>query len=310
MSELENPDLLTLEQLLLQLKMRSGEYCGARTGVTLVLYYGKSMGELAPTVSRLVELYFSAIPPGAIRSMQGSTGVWREFAKQNLNTRVRKLAAQGMDYDSIHLSSGEPGNVGDYGFHFFGTDLSHFDFSPREACSCVLEFPLVALSAEQRGRFEDFVATAGEVEPLESGYAGYAFKHLARTWREQAMPWISQRAPRFLGVDISNDSFTRVARRRVVNVSWITLLGRPLVDELGGEAQIRSQLSPEIRLRQLASGLAIVAGEVPPIGDVNRGLHDLQWLKEVAALTRPVRASLQIGFGSETFRRTWPNRLD
>lgn len=310
MTDIENPDLPTLEQLVHRLKMRSGEYCVARAGVTLVLYYGKSMSELAPTVSKLMERYFAAIPPGAIRSMLSSTGVWREFKTQNLTTRVRKLGAEGMDYDSIHLSSGAPGNVDDYGFHFFGTDLSHFDLSPREACSCVLEFPLAALSAEQRGRFEDFVAAAAEIEPFESGYAGYSFKHLARTWRDQAMPWISQRAPRFLGVDISNDGFAWAARRRVVNVSWITLLGHPLIKELGGETQIRTQLSAGIRLRPLTSGLAIVAGEVPPIGDVNRGAPDLQLLKEVNALTRPVRASLQIGFGSEAFRRTWPDRLD
>ena len=100
------------------------------------------------------------------------------------------------------------------------------------------------------------------------------------------------------------------ARRRVVNVSWITLLGDPLVKLLGGEDQIRARLSPAIRLRALASGLAIVAGEVPPIGDVNRGLHDIRWLKEVAALTKPERITMEMGFGSETFRRTWLHHLD
>ncbi|MGH2549660.1 MAG: hypothetical protein ACRDHN_09730, partial [Thermomicrobiales bacterium] len=165
-------DLLALDSERLQLKMRSGEYCAAGTGVALVLYYGKSKGELAPVVAKLVELYFSAIPPGAIRSMQSASGVWREFVKQNLSIRMRKLAAEDMDYDSIHLSSGEPRNVGDHGFHFFGTDLSHFDISPREACCCVLEFPLAELSTERRERFEDFVAAATEVEAFESGYAG------------------------------------------------------------------------------------------------------------------------------------------
>ncbi|WP_457331029.1 type VI immunity family protein [Rhizobacter sp. P5_C2] len=310
MTDTEDQELRILEELQLQLNVRSGEYCAARTGVTLVLYYGRSTRNLAGAVGRLVDLYLAAIPEGAMRSTLSATGIWRGYTKQGLSTQLRRLTAQDVEYTSIHLSSGEPAHMGDYGFHFFGSDLSNFELWPRETCSCILEFPLSVLRPGRREHFEDFVAEAAAVEPFESGYAGYAFKHLSETWGDQAMPWIAQKAPRFLGLDISYDSFAEVARRRVVNVSWITLLGQPLVDDLGGEAQIRSQLSSEVRLRSIASGLAIVAGEVPPIGDVNRGPHDLQWLKEVAALTRPVRASMEIDFGSETFRRTWLSRLD
>jgi hypothetical protein len=290
--------------------MRRGEYCAGRVGVTLTLYYGKSTRDLAASVSKLVALYLAAIPAGSIRSIISATGVWRDFTNAGLATRLCKLAAADADYAAIELKSGEPGNLGEYGFHFFGTDMSHFDIWPREASECVFEFPLAMLNADQRGRFEQFIAAAADIEPFESGHAGYAFKHLYRTWGNEALEWVAQKAPRFLGVDISNDSFSSFARRRVVNASWITLLGHPLIKELGGEAQIRFQLSPEIRLRSLATGLAIVAGDVPPIGDVSRGAQDLQLLKEVAALTRPVRAALQIGFGSQAFRRYWPNRLD
>lgn len=307
---LEEIGVKELDALRLQLKMRSGEYCVVRTGVTLVLYYGKSMRDMVAPLTRLLDAYFAAIPENSIRSMLSNSGVWREFSKAGLATRVRKLASDGVDFTSINLGSGEPSHVGEYGFHFFGTDLSSFDVSPREACSCMFEFPLSMLNAEHRERFESFVAEICDAESFESGYAGYAFKHLTRSWRDQALAWIAQKAPRFLGLDISYDSFSAVARRRVVNVPWITLLGHHLIKELGGEAQIRSQLSPEIRLRSLATGLAIVTGDVPPIGDVSRGAQDLQLLKEVAALTRPVRAALQIGFGSQAFRRFWPNRLD
>ena len=306
----DTPGLDELEGLTLRLKARSGEYCAARTGVTLVLYYGKSMRDMAAPLTKLLDAYFAVIPDGSIRSILSQSGVWREFTKAGLAMRVRKLASEGTDFTSINLSSGDPSHVGEYGLHFFGTDLSNFDVSPREACSCTFEFPLSVLKLEYRHLFESFVAEICDLEPFESGYAGYAFKHLTRSWRDQALAWIAQKAPRFLGLDISYDTFSAAARRRVVNVSWITLLGHPLVKELGGEAQIRSQLSPEIRLRNLESGLAIIAGDVPPIGDVNRGAQDLQLLKEVAALTRPVRISMEIGFGSESFRRNWLSRFD
>jgi hypothetical protein len=88
------------------------------------------------------------------------------------------------------------------------------------------------------------------------------------------------------------------------------LLGNDLVENLGGEPRIREQLSPEVLIRPLQTGLMLIAGETVPIGDVNRGLQDVRWLKEVAALTKPVRARMEIGFGSDTFRHGWLDRLD
>ena len=190
MSDLENSDVQTLERLTLQLSMRSGDYCGARTGVTLVLFHGKRMQELVGTVARLFDLYLAAIPEGVICSAQSPSGQWREYSARRLATRLRLMGSEQADYENIHLSSGEMGSVGEYGFHFFGSDLTNFDIKPRECCCCVMEFPISALDVVNRGRFEEFVVAATDLEPVESGYAGYAFKHLSMTWREQAFPWI------------------------------------------------------------------------------------------------------------------------
>lgn len=70
------------------------------------------------------------------------------------------------------------------------------------------------------------------------------------------------------------------------------------------------QLSPEVGMQSFTNGIMLITGDTPPIGDTNGDLQDIRWLKEVAALTKPVRAKMEIGFGSPTFRRTWLNRLD
>jgi hypothetical protein len=300
----------TLKELKLYVKMRSGEYCAASVGVTLVLYYAKSMEELADVVPKMYELYQSFIPERALRSLLGTTGVWRKATKQALTSRFRQLHKEGVDYTSINLNSGELGHLGDYGFHFFGSDLCHTEIYPRETCSFIMEFPIEALAPEQRERFKEFVMAASGIADFESGYGGYAFKHLSMTWRGQALDWIFRLTQHYLALDISNNSFDSVARRRVVNVSWITLLGHDVTADLGGTERIREQLSPEVKMQSLTNGTMLIAGDTPPIGDTNGDLQDIRWLKEVAALTKPVRAKMEIGFGSPTFRRTWLNRLD
>jgi Protein of unknown function (DUF3396) len=300
----------SLGDLRLQLKLRSGEYCAVRVGVTLVVYYAKPMRELAEVVQRLIDLYLSFVPDHSIQSMLSTTGVWREFSKQSLSAGLRKLAADGADYRSIHLGSEASANVGEYGFHFFGSNFSKIDVSPRETCAAIFEFPAGALARDSKGRFEEFVVAVAESETFESGYGGYAFKHLFETWRDQALPWIGQRAQRYLGLDISYDSFRRAARGRVINVSWITLLGGGVTQALGGAKYISEQLSSEVRVRSLTTGLLLVAGESAPIGDTNRGVQDIRLLKEVALLTKSVRGRMEIGFGSDAFRRGWLDRFD
>jgi len=93
-------------------------------------------------------------------------------------------------------------------------------------------------------------------------------------------------------------------------VSWITLLGHIVSGDLGGVNHIRERLSPEVRMRSLKHGNMLVAGDTPPIGDVNNGLHDLRLLKEVTAVTKRSRAHYAIGFGNSTFRKTWLTRID
>jgi len=306
-SELNNQEF---EKLQLHIKMRSGEYCAARVGVTLTFFYAKAMQELVEVVKTLLDLYQAFISPKAIRSLINLSGTGKTYSKQGLDTLFRHLAREKTDYSSINLSSGEPGHVGDYGFQFYGSDLKNEDIHPFEACCCIMEFPVDVLAPHQRKRFEEFTTTIAEVAPFESGSAGYSFKHLGLMWRGQAMPWIAQQALHYLAVDISNHCFDNVARRRLVNVNWLTLIGQQVCEDLGGEARIREQLSPEIIMQPLRYGVLLIAGDTPPVGDVQQGLQDIKWLKEMAAFTKYVRARMELGFGNSTFRRTWINRFD
>jgi Type VI immunity for VRR-NUC len=309
MSDIAPTSPEALNDLQLTLNVRSGAFSAVRAGVTLVLYYAKPMRDMTQAVGKFVEEYLAVVPEGSIRSMLTPSGVWREFTIDSVKRRVRRLSADGLDYSSLHISSGAPANVGDYGLHFFGSNLKNTDIKPDEACASIFEFPLM-IARDEPHRFIDFAARIAEIEPFESGFGGYAFKHLSETWRDQALAWIGQHAPRYLALDISYDTLRNGARGHVVNVSWLTLLGQSVVAALGGEPAIREKVSPRIVVRPLSTGLMLLVGERPPVGDVNRGATDIGPLKEVAALTKGVRAKVQVGFGGDSFRTRWLNRFD
>ena len=50
---------------------------------------------------------------------------------------------------------------------------------------------------------------------------------------------------------------------------------------------MRERLSAAIDVHPLKYGTVLVAGETPPLGEVNRQAPDIGPLREVAALTRP-----------------------
>lgn len=84
-----------MEELKLYLKMRNGEYCAARVGVMLVIYYAKSIQELADVVPEMYRLYTSFIPDGVLKSLAGVKGSWIKTTKRALMSRFNQLQKEG-----------------------------------------------------------------------------------------------------------------------------------------------------------------------------------------------------------------------
>ena len=157
----------------------------------------------------------------------------------------------------------------------------------------------------------EWVVSVAEITPFETGQFGYCFNQLQRTWTSEADEFIGRMAMRFRGFDILEPQMAREARGLVPNCSWLTLLGDGVVEKLGGERAIHSAVSPAVTLRRIRGGLLLVAGELPPVGDVNRRALDLGPVKEVARVTKPARVTKRVLFyGAEAFRHNWVNRFD
>ena len=98
-------------------------------------------------------------------------------------------------------------------------------------------------------------------------------------------------AIRHPGYDVEYNEASRLRLgRRVRGARWLTFAGKEITDKLGGRAGLRGALSNAIAVEPLGSGLIIRAGELPELGDVDKGIG-VPLLREVAAALEPVPGS-------------------
>ena len=124
----------------------------------------------------------------------------------------------------------------------------------------------------------DFVraAIAGTFA-LSAGWAGYAIAinenrgPLKPALKDRLRAWLKRHPGLGHG---GNFTIYERALHGISNVSWLTLLGRELVERKGGREAIEkclAALSSDIVVHPLGDGICIQAGLLPQIGDVNRG---------------------------------------
>jgi hypothetical protein len=144
---------------------------------------------------------------------------------------------------------------------------------------------------------DDVVALARDALadfPLHSGYCGYSF-----IWNEvddnaeaATYEWSNPlylRYPGFNNGDVGQ--FNNAIPGGLVAVSWLTFLGKGLVEQLGGLAKLDKALPSGASLIALPPGGCIVrTGPQPELGDVNRR-DKLPSYRAVGKVLAPCRAS-------------------
>jgi len=241
-------------------------------------------------------------------------GKWRTASADRLRRPTRRLGSSGpMPFYAWTSVSGE---------RFESASAVTFTATVRESAGGHLSFIRAtfptALTTE--AAVEEFVIVARrwcERVPTLHGYGGLTVNQSPHEPQVNS-GMLLQIAERFHGFEIDDCGGTvLVARDFIKSTNWLTFLGRPFIDRLGGVVELRSGLSPAIDLLPLKSGGAIVwAGRLPVRGDIHKD-DDLESYREVARRLRPVcldahppLGPAEVGsFGSEK-TRLWLGRLD
>jgi hypothetical protein len=302
---------MEMGQLVRRVVKGGTEYVIVRPGITLCMLYSTPASELAPAVADILDAYIRFIPSGALGTYLSADGSWKSAPKRVIDKTLKELRATGPgDYAECHLGQEPPRNVGDYGVHFYASPLDD-ESSPLEDGILYLEFPPALSDFTTPDAFVEFVRTAADTHEFDSGYCGYAFKHLHESFVDESFDAIGKMAMRYVGFDISADVVRLDARARVCNVSWLTLLGPAITEQLGDLERLRKALPDVATISPLALGVMIRATELPTVGDVNRGANDVGALRAVSELTRELRVDApNLGPDDEDFAERWLGRFD
>lgn len=175
-------------------------------------------------------------------------------------------------------------------------------------------FPVAMFAGDLRP-FIALVKKFAERAPFFFGYAGFSFSEsLEAATKQTNEQYLVGPAMRFSGVEVEADLATGMCcQRQIKGVNWLTLVAPQLVEQVGGKAALRAQLSDAIDFHDLKTGLLIQAGPEPGLGDVNAG-ERLPLTREVHRALTPIRIREHDGFGGRFFwqdeTRRWMRRLD
>lgn len=206
---------------------------------------------------------------------------------------IKDAPGFAVDEYTLELRSGEqpPGMV------HIGMPLSFVDTDPDAA----VEF--------FRGLVDEF--------PFINGTAGYGFNfEWSREGEMKSMPVEIRAGRRFLGLNVRNRTQEGMLYRQFKTAHWLTFISTALLEELGGTATLETVLDDQVEQIPVKHGIVLRAGKTPPIGDVNRQAPDIEPLRKVNQLIRPLRIDEWYSGGMNLFAidpddaNAWITRLD
>ena len=283
-----------------------------RPGISIDLFYDGPLGQIGSALAGIIEDYLGFIAPDAIEKYLSSSGGYKKLGKKTLATYLDALssAEEGDEFFELHLGPGvEPGPG--YSVHLHATGLDDPDTYPDQTNLLTLEFPPDFVEKRGAQAFIDFLLACVDRHPVYFALAGYAFQHAVMTLASEAQEEIAKAAMRYLGFDISYNDISDDLRGYVHNVSWLNVYGSALTKKLGGAAKLKGQLSEGATLTELKHGVLVRVSPLPPIGDVNKKAPDIQPLKALAQVVKPIRiATDYLGSDDDEFAERWLTRLD
>jgi hypothetical protein len=137
--------------------------------------------------------------------------------------------------------------------------------------------------------FRDLVLEVASALPFRSGHAGLGFAYNSGDPEDERDEQLAAWNKRFHGIDTgSPEDSAPFASRHIRGVNWLTMLDAAFVTTVGGKKALEG-LGPDITVHALPRGVAIQAGPLPRLGDVNE-LEDMTPYVKLNKLLKPIRA--------------------
>jgi hypothetical protein len=270
--------------------------------VNLTLYMLRPHTEVVDAVEQALEKYLRAMGAQALGWYVDGEGDWQELDEKGWEFIRRKF--RGPRGARIELAE-RPEAVTGYEFRYHG--ITH---PPEAACLLSFWLPTEYLETHGPAHVRPLLLELARELPFTSGHSG-----LILHYPEDVAGYsraVRELSPRYPGMDLPESSLSLTLGTQVKGVSWLTLLGQPVLGALGGVEGLRGRLrSPGTTVEELGAERAVVTlGEWPEAGDMAEG-RTLPAYRELARVLEPWlyrRRTLWSGFTEEELRR-WERRF-
>jgi hypothetical protein len=248
----------------------------------LMEFYG-SGADVAPFGAGALDRYLSVVPPNESVFVLGKADRTYKRLTQQSERRIRHTLSEGGGFYSFKNAAGF--EVGDYSF-----ELKLDSSASWLTSNLVFAFPIAWGEAPLVERSVEFFLSIVADIPFWGAVSSFGFDMVwGREFEQAAAPTgfsLARRYQGFLVRDRDQDSrLAELANGRLVerlkSPGWLTFLGKPLCDRVGGHEHLLKVLGPGIELRPIRDGLLLRTGTTPPIGDVNRPDGDVEPLARV-----------------------------
>ena len=281
-----------------------------REGLAICFYLRHSHAELWRPVLHSVEVFRRAVGARALNWSIDWNGD-PERLTDALWEELRREMAERRSYSFLLEEKND--QVSGYSVEYKGAALKPHLVPARDYVNGLHYFlPVEYLEEQGPEAVKALTLQLVSELPISYGYVSLAFNYgdgLHRTGWKVLKPWCF----RYPGMDVPNVS--RVGMDLgggVRNAYWLTLLGPPVLEELGGVSGLRGRLrAPAITVEELPPARALVClGEWPETGDMEAGLTLPQY-RELALVLEPWQVLTRLPFGTltEAEQRRWDRRF-
>lgn len=254
-----------------------------RVGLSFSFYMYRPHAEVVPAVMRALEIYVDAVGPQALKYYADDEGEGQVLDEAGWDW-VRREMLQPV---GTNMQLFDAGNYCQ-GFIYEGRSLGQSPTIRRkgEVCQASFWLPTEFLDAQGPARVRELALAVADSLPFCSGHAGLSFNGVR--WMG-TMEAVREFCFRFPGIDVSD---AIVGRHRlgtlIYGVHWLTFLGQPALEALGGVEGLRAQFhSPGTTVQEMEGERAVITlGEWPEAGDTERG-DTLPAYRELARVLEP-----------------------
>lgn len=278
------PPMMSEHYPRIRIRDRSGALI--REGLSIE-FYMRPQTDSGPGVIRALETYLSAVEPQALTRFADMEGDWQTATDAEW-ARIRQELESGWGLNTDLTGSPRPEQMYDFEYRGKRPDLPAVQFSPDAMSGLSFWLPTEYIEEHGPGRVRELaIAISSHLPLLCSGYMGLCFQ--APLDYSGVREQVTRLGFRYPGMDIADMrglSWNMGTRAR--GPAWLTFLGPPLIERLGGVARLRSDLRSEgTTVQTLPDDRALITlGPWPEAGDTERG-DSLPAYRELARLLEP-----------------------